>query len=158
MVQSQSELKCRAMSLRQQRSRSSRTGSWETGSPPRSRNGECSSGMLLPHARTQTHTRAPAHTHLIDVLQSRRTGKKEVMRWRDRTDRIRLVNVPDTLTCAKTTCESVGFHHTNTRFTLISQPLDRHQVSHTALTQCVSTIEGQKRPACHAAKTSSHEP
>lgn len=113
------------------------------------------------HARTQTHTRAPAHTHLIDVLQSRRTGKKEVMRWRDRTDRIRLVSVPDTLTCAKTTCEPVGFHHTNTRFTLsdeISQPLDRHQVNHTALTQCVSTIEGQKRPACHAAKTSSHEP
>lgn len=68
MVQSQSELKCRAMSLRQQRSRSSRTGSWETGSPPRSRNGECSSGMLLPHAHTHasaytnTHARACAHT------------------------------------------------------------------------------------------------
>lgn len=36
MAQSQSALKDHAISLRQRRSRSSRIGSWETGSPPRS--------------------------------------------------------------------------------------------------------------------------
>lgn len=46
MAQSQSELKDRAISLRQRRSRSSRIGSWETGSPPRSGRvcGGCSGG------------------------------------------------------------------------------------------------------------------
>lgn len=122
-------------------------GNWVT-SQEQEGGGGCNTGMLLPHTHrhTRTHTQTHTHTHLRDVLQSRRTGERGVMRWRDKRDRIRLVSDTHTHTGAKPTCECVGFHLTHTRFTLML--LYRYYVSHAALTQCVSTTEVQKLLTC----------
>lgn len=58
MAQSQSELKDHAISLRQQRSRSSRIGSWETGSPPRGGRvlGVQWQEVAVTHTLVHTHT------------------------------------------------------------------------------------------------------
>lgn len=64
-------------------------------------------GVQLREAAV-THT--CTHTHLIDVLQSRRTGKREVMTERDRRDRIRLVSDPDTVASTENTHEPVRFN------------------------------------------------